>query len=547
MKSRLLLLLSLFAAVPAIAQTPLPTFGADTFQIMMNKVANFPGSGVIDCAGATIWDAPSSQWYQVNTASLTYSFTGLDTYLADMATMCGGAGSGTQMTYTMGSTPSWASSNPTPTVPCVNYSGYTGSCYLPSDINADGTGTNLTWRNWVAAVSTHVTNSTYLLTHAYVHSWNAWNEVHNSCSLNTGHTSPSCGANFYEGTYDQLQRLTEDMRCIIKGGSQTITATGETCAQVWATVTSVSLSAAVDSTATILNPSSGVLLASDVAVLSNLLYCNDSPKAGSSCTGGGQHAADDAINIHAKPCNNACNLTTATIESSISTLISSAQGVLQLAELAKPLEITEGGYSGTGWPGSGIYSDNEMQQSFIPRYFLIALTDSADSIAWYTYDISNTLLGNALDIQGWNTAYTWLKNKAFGSIIGGVPTANKGCTVTGTIWSCSLTDNTTNFVVKWDSSQSCSGGTCTSSTQPVPSGCTEYTDINLVLHAGIAGSVSLGVQPILLQGPSGSVGCSLTTSQFVGWTGANCGAPPQCSNIVVDSPLTLTGDFAKLQ
>jgi len=42
--------------------------------------------------------------------------------------------------FTFAGTPAWASSNPTDTF-CDNG---TGGCYLPSDINLDGSGTNQT-------------------------------------------------------------------------------------------------------------------------------------------------------------------------------------------------------------------------------------------------------------------------------------------------------------------------------------------------------------------------------------------------------------------
>ena len=75
----------------------------------------------------------------------------------------------------------------------------------------------------------------YLNSHARLLIYETWNEPY--------------VAGFFSGTYDQLVRMEQDAYCIIKGGSFTIAATGETCAQVRAAVTSVSLSGPVDPTA----------------------------------------------------------------------------------------------------------------------------------------------------------------------------------------------------------------------------------------------------------------------------------------------------------
>jgi hypothetical protein len=50
----------------------------------------------------------------------------------------------------------------------------------------------------------------------------------------------------------------------------------------------------------------------------------------------------------------------------------------------------------------------------------------------------------------------------------------------------------------WDTSQTCSNGTCTASNYTAPSGYGHYIDLTGALHK-IAGQIALGVKPILLE------------------------------------------------
>jgi len=486
----------------------LTTFGAQPFSMMFNGSGNIPSStGVIECGMTRLMDATTSAgtliWSLFDTSTGTgagqtnYNFAPLDVFLGDVYNACG---AGAPALYTIGGTPRTALTNTTPTPACAT-SFPNGGCQPAKDLNSDGTGANLWFRNFVAAIGTHVNASGYSGTHSVPEYWEIWNEVDQSCQLAPGLTSPHCQGNFYVGTYAQLKRMTEDTRCLIKGVGM-ITATGETCAQVWATVTSVSLSAAIDPSASIVLTSAHTYDAGDINVTQNLLYCNDSPKSGSGCDGVGMHNAIDIVNTHMKPCQAPCNVTSNLVETDTNSYLQALLGTEQSAELAKPQWIGEGGYSGTGWDSSGTYYDNQMQQSFMLRYFLIAFTNGIRSISWYTYDISNTLKGNALGTEGWNITYAWLSNKAFGSIVSGIPTANNGCTLAGNIWSCYLTDNITNYLVMWDQSQSCSGGSCSTTNQGVPLAYSQYTDINGNVHGGIAGTAPIGVQPILLSAPA---------------------------------------------
>jgi hypothetical protein len=125
--------------------------------------------------------------------------------------------------------------------------------------------------------------------------------------------------------------------------------TGETDAQIQATVTSVSPVYPIDSTSQVVMPSyfgQGVGLTQ----LQQFLYCtslpaNCGPAAVPAANWFGGHLTADAINFHGKEGGNFPTLA----ESVLDTWVSAITGILSAADLAKPFYNTEGGYSGAGW------------------------------------------------------------------------------------------------------------------------------------------------------------------------------------------------------
>src|SRR5579863_7858490 len=222
-----------FTGVPPPAP-PLPTLAAAP---MFSLTVNRPGvhnPSNINFGQSRLWDSGNLQWPDINVASGTFTFTNLDSTLAAFRT--DGA---TEGFYTLGRAPTWASSDPTDAT-CAYHRFSYGQCHPPNDLRADGSGTDLIWRNWVAKIAAHVHgqdgNAGYLSTHMHIKYWETCNEVDNSCTLSKKHNGPNCGANFYAGTYDQLQRMTADARCIIVGGTDN--GFGETCSHVRSTVKS---------------------------------------------------------------------------------------------------------------------------------------------------------------------------------------------------------------------------------------------------------------------------------------------------------------------
>ena len=216
-----------------------------TFSIDYNDTASQFPVGIRHGQGR-FWDTPGVEWAFVQTSACTmspcpdsFSWTSVDTLLGTMA-----QNSVYTAQYALARTPTFLSSNPSDTT-CH---GGPGECDAPIDLNFDGTGADLIWRNWVAAISAHVNASGYADTHAHVKYWEIWNEPDTLAFW--GGSAPAT-----QGTFDQLVRMEEDAYCIIKGGSFINDYTGESCTAVLATVTSVALTVPTDPTAVVVMPS----------------------------------------------------------------------------------------------------------------------------------------------------------------------------------------------------------------------------------------------------------------------------------------------------
>lgn len=131
-----------------------------------------------------LWDAEVS-WANINTGNGRYAWGKLDNWLNTAK-----AHGVVDVLYTFGRVPAWASSNPGDT--SCSYSD--GACAPPNDLNADGTGTNQHWKDFVKAIATHAAGR--------IKYWEMWNEPHNAW--------------YWHGTFAQMVRMTKDARDIIK-------------------------------------------------------------------------------------------------------------------------------------------------------------------------------------------------------------------------------------------------------------------------------------------------------------------------------------------
>jgi hypothetical protein len=130
-----------------------------------------------------LWDT-NTRWSNMNPGPGQYDFTDLDGWLN------AGQMHGSSPLMTLAMTPQWASSDPNNAI--CHYG--PGQCAPPNDLNADGSGPDQHWKDFLTAIAQHVgTKITF---------WEIWNEPNNDF--------------FWSGTPAQLARMAQDARNVIK-------------------------------------------------------------------------------------------------------------------------------------------------------------------------------------------------------------------------------------------------------------------------------------------------------------------------------------------
>lgn len=507
-----LLPLILLTAAWMQAQNPPGPFPARMFSLIVNRLSSYPLK--VPYGGFRGWDAGGAQWpdleqCQASTGSPNdpcFDWKNLDTELADLKS----AGVAEVM-YTMSRSPGWAvnlTSDPLHAggTKCAYYgtaglttgAGAPGQCLPPSDLNADGSGPNLIWKNWVRAIATRVNDPTYLQTHAHIYLWEPWNEWWRDPVVTSYNGQPS-----FAGTYAQMLRLMEDLRCIVTG-TGTIHNYPSQGASVACSET------AIDPNALITTPSGGL---ATIRIQQNLLYCNQSPANdmpggnATSCNWGngenwGSQAAD-VVNFHA-------GIHTAQPETSIQTWIA-IRAALSTTDAAKPMMCGECSW-GPVTSTSGMWSNPEDQVGYIPRFMASLWSAGVMYEEWYSYETDDGQLYNPNSTSlilptanGWTSSYNWLVNAT--------PVNDPFCSAQGTVWQCDFTKPNYTYRMVWDS-QYGEGGTtaptsCSTASNPIICGNTSYsvpseynldwTDLNGIQHA-YASTVIIGANPILLRG-----------------------------------------------
>lgn len=144
------------------------------------------GLGHVASLGAIrLWD-DEVKWGQINTASGTYSWTLLDSYISMAQSLHA------DILYTFGDTPDYAGTIPKGNIHCLEPSAY--SCSPPNDVNADGTGTDADFSNFVTALATRYKGE--------ISYYELWNEPDCSC--------------YFAGTQAQMVRMNKDAAAIIR-------------------------------------------------------------------------------------------------------------------------------------------------------------------------------------------------------------------------------------------------------------------------------------------------------------------------------------------
>lgn len=338
---------------------------------------NFP---LFDAPAGTyrVFGACNTLWAEMNPAQNSFDFSGLDILLSALRT------NGINDAFiVLGDTPNWISSNPTDAV-CDQAGLYglpTGMCDPPSDLNPDGTGTDLAWRSFVTALLQHVTASGYSSTHAHIQLYEIWDEFERSDTINNASCAlPRSGAATcsYRGTFAQMLRMTEDLRCIVEGhGSDPIVALKTTCAQ-----DGTMPARGLDPTAMVTEgDAGGESLDNGNGTMLNYLYCNNSPPPNSMCNyGDAGSAATDFVSGHSYFVNGS-------VPEDLMAIITAEKTMLSPADAAKPYITGEGSWGKNTAPdGSPSVSDPELQGAFVSRWYLVLLMLNVSRGYWYAWD-----------------------------------------------------------------------------------------------------------------------------------------------------------------
>ncbi len=406
--------------------------------------------------GTIRMNSTETRWSDIDTCQgCAYDFTILDQWRnLYQEHEVGNPAGDYQIIFTFSSVPQYISSNPSDGCNFVSTSGHQpGSCDPPTDVNADGTGTDATFTNFVTALAQHVNGDGL----PNVHYWEMWNEP-NDITL-------------WNGSVQQLARMAQDARCVIIGTNcNSLTTYTATAIDPTAQMLTPPPVTSTDETDTALNSPSG-WLAAYLPV-------------------GGQYADIIAYHGYVEPGD-------------------PVEGVLTLAQTiepaataanfpSKPIWDTELGYS------SADVCDQDVQAGWLAKAYLLQAGVGIQRVAWFEYGASNV---GSLTVDGPGTAentaaldysvlYNWM--------VDATPTGL--CTSSGTVWSCGFTlPGNVQAEAVWDSSQTCSAKTgsevCTSSNFSPGSTYTKYVDLQGDPATSItAGStVPIGAEPILLE------------------------------------------------
>jgi hypothetical protein len=373
---------------PSLPNFPQPTQPAQApsvfFGMHQSHVAGCPGDTadlsfpLFDGPSGSfrIWSTCKTQWADMDLGGGSYAFSGLDTILLALKTK-----GINDVFLSLGRTPNWISSNPTD--PVCDGAGVDsqpgGMCDAPSDLNSDGTGTDLAWRNFVTALLQHVTAPGYASTHAHLSMYEIWSEFHRSDTV--GVPGTTCGAPgsssgipcSYRGTFAQMLRMTQDLRCIVKGiASDPITGLGLTCG------TAGYVASGLDPTALVMEgDSGGSPLDSGNVTMQNYLYCNGGPAANSPCPWSASNPlgsnAVDVISGHTY-------FVGATPEDLMSS-ITDQKARLSAADAAKPYITGEG-----SWGKNDRVRDSLLEGAFVARWYLALKALNVDRGYWFAWD-----------------------------------------------------------------------------------------------------------------------------------------------------------------
>ena len=379
-------------------------------------------------AAIRLWDS-ATHWRDINTADGVYDWSNLDKWLQRAQ-----AGN-VEVLYTFGEVPSWASSDPGD----YTCAGGPGACDPPDDLNADGTGSNQHWKNFVATIVSHNQRSQT----GHIHAWEMWNEAFGN-------------PHRWKGTQAQLLRMAQDASTLIK---------------------------AADNSAVVLTPTFAPLLNPSRLQLASYL-----------AAGGGQFA--DAIALHGYVMTR-----TGDRPEDLVTFMKLSDPILaKYGQSNKPLWDTEASW---GNIENTHFTDPDLQAAFVARSYLLHWSLGISRYYWYEWNnslVGQLWIPDPHDADGPGKllkpgiSYVQLYNWIVGA------TLDSGCTQDGTVWSCAFwRHGGYEAEAIWDTGESCDHGTCGSVRYRVDRKYRQYRTVYGETFPIRRSTVEIGAKPILLE------------------------------------------------
>jgi hypothetical protein len=361
------------------------------------------GLGRVATLGAVrLWD-DKVKWGQINTAAGKYDWSLLDSDMSMVQSL------NADVLYTFGDTPDYAGTIPGGGVHCVSPSDY--SCSPPNDVNADGTGTDAYFSNFVTALVTRYKGQ--------ISYYELWNEPDCSC--------------YFAGTQAQMVRMNKDAAAIIRS---------------------------IDPNAKLLSPSGHVWTLDT--------WFTDYIAAGGAAT-------FDIVNFHMRG-NGDLNLTPEAFLGTYANIIASvaANGLS-----SRPVWDSEHGIK-----ASENFTDPDELAGYAARELVLRASVGLPRQYLYSWD-DNPPVGLQGNLGG--TAYDTVAAWLIGHTIG-------ACVATGTVYTCNVDDGQ----IVWDTAQSCSNGSCTTSSYTYPATYKWQTDLTDTKTSLTGSTVPIGYKPIFL-------------------------------------------------
>jgi polysaccharide biosynthesis protein PslG len=411
----------------ALAQVPATFFG-----MQMGKGIPVGEPWPVDSFATTrLWDSGTA-WALINTAPGRYDWTVFDAWLNDANAH------GIDVVYCFGRVPQWASSNPN-NRKCAAGGG-PGQCSPPNDLNADGTGTNQHFKDFVTAVVTRAAGR--------VHYWETWDEAPNPMR--------------WGGTLAQMLRIAQDLR---------------------------TLALSIDPTAVILSPSGGIRYSTDTQWFQNYYKA-----------GGGNYA--DIITYHGYVDKTGQHPNPEQMIVFLNQKNGFEQTLKTYGQNGKPQWDTEGSWGiatccdftdsnlQTGFVPRFILAHTYMQSQ---RFYWYQWDSNAGTL-WradpHNFTGKGTLVKAGIAYQ---QIYEWLVGNTISQSCSGPLPPKLG------VWTCGITGaNGFQGQIVWDTSQTCSP--CTYSQYSFNPIYIQYVNVfGQVTSTSGMSTVPIGYQPIFLE------------------------------------------------